>query len=138
VALAELARVTRPGGRVGAVEWLPDFAISTSRPDLASKLNDVFRQAVYDYGVSVNLVRHFHDAGLSDVHTRAYLAHADSLDAHPFWRAFLVQQMPLFVQAGLISDEDGNAVVADLEALNRRGEFSASFIVQSAVGTKPA
>jgi len=138
VALAELARVTRPGGRVGAVEWLPYFAVSTSRPDLATKMNDIFRRAVYDFGVSVNLVRYFHEAGLSDVQARAYLAHADSLDAHPFWRAFLVQQMPLFVQAGLISEEDGNAVVADLEALSSCGEFSASFVVQSAVGTKPA
>ena len=136
-ALSEMARVTRGGGRVGAIEWLPFFALSSSRPELADAFNAIFNKALYDYPVSANLARHFHAAGLTDVRTEAFLAHTDSLDSHPFWRAFIIAQMPLFVHAELIDEATGNALVADLEQLNANGAFSASFVVQAAVGTKP-
>lgn len=135
VAVRELARVTRPGGRVGVVEWLPFFALSTTRPEWEAAYNAMHRAAVYDYAVSANLARHFHAAALAHVQVAAFLAHADSLEEHPFWRAFLIAQLPPFVHAGLLAAETATALREDLEALNGRGEFSASFIVQAAVGT---
>jgi hypothetical protein len=126
----------RSGGHVGAIEWLPFFAISASRPQTLDAFNAIFRKACYDYFVSLNLARHPHSAGLKDVRTKVVLARADNLDAHPFWRAFIVQQMPMFIHADLIEEATAQAVLADLEALNAKGEFSASFIVQAAVGTK--
>jgi ubiquinone/menaquinone biosynthesis C-methylase UbiE len=137
-ALGEMARVTRSGGRIGALEWLPFFAVSASSQESVDTFNSIFRRAVYDYFVSSNLARHFHSAGLIDVRTEAFLAHTDNLDAHPFWRAFIVHQMPMFVHAGLIEDAPAQAFLADLEELNAKREFSASFIVQAAVGTKAA
>jgi ubiquinone/menaquinone biosynthesis C-methylase UbiE len=135
-ALSEMARVTRSGGKVGALEWLPFFAVSSSRPESLDALNAIFRKACYDYPVSLNLTRHFHSAGLKDVRTKVFLAHADSLDAHPFWRAFIVQQMPMFIHAELIEEQVARAILADLEALTTQGEFTASFLVHTAVGTK--
>lgn len=135
-ALGELARVAR-GGRVGAVEWLPCFALSTTHPELAVAFNAIFRTSLYDYGVSANLTRHLHAAGLADVRGEAFLAHTDSLDAHPFWRAFIIGQLPMFGHAGLIAPEVADALRDDLEGLEARGEFSASFIVRAAVGTVP-
>jgi ubiquinone/menaquinone biosynthesis C-methylase UbiE len=135
-ALSEMARVTRSGGRVGAIEWLPFFAVSSNRPDILDAFNAIFRKACYEYFVSLNLARHFHSAGLKDVRTKAFLAHTDNLDAHSFWRAFIVQQMPMFIHVELIEEATGHAFLADLEALNAKGEFSASFIVQAAVGKK--
>jgi ubiquinone/menaquinone biosynthesis C-methylase UbiE len=135
-ALAELIRVTRAGGRVGAIEWLPFFVMSSSQPAAVDAFNDIFRKAVYDYFISCNLARHFHAAGLNNVRTEAFLAHTDSLDSHPGWRAFIVSQMPMFTHAGLIEETTGLAFLADIEQLNVKGEFSASFIVQAAVGTK--
>jgi hypothetical protein len=44
--------------------------------------------------------------------------------------------MPMFAQGKLIEEAIGRAFLADLEELNQRGEFSASFIVQVAVGSK--
>ena len=38
--------------------------------------------------------------------------------------------------AGLIDEAPAHAFLADIEELNAKGEFSASFIVQAAVGTK--
>jgi hypothetical protein len=121
---------------VGALEWLPFFAVSSSRPEALDAFNAIFRKACYDYFVSLNLARHFHSAGLKDIRTQAFLAHTDNLDAHPFWRAFIFQQMPMFVHVELIDETTAQTLLADLEALNAKGEFSASFIVQTAVGTK--
>jgi ubiquinone/menaquinone biosynthesis C-methylase UbiE len=135
-ALGELIRVTRGGGRVGAIEWLPFFVISSSHPAAVDAFNDIFRKAVYDYFISCNLARHFHAAGLNNVGTEAFLAHTDNLDSHPGWRAFIVGQMPMFTHAGLIEEATGLAFLADIDQLSAKGEFSASFIVQAAVGTK--
>jgi ubiquinone/menaquinone biosynthesis C-methylase UbiE len=136
-ALSEMVRVTKRGGHVGAIEWMPYFVLSSTRPELVARYNGMLRQAVYDYGVSANLAQHFHRAGLVDVSTRAFLAHAGSLGEHPFWRSFLLDQMPMFVHAGLLTAEEGDGLVSDLLMLDARGEFSASFVIQTAVGTKP-
>jgi ubiquinone/menaquinone biosynthesis C-methylase UbiE len=136
VALTEMARVTRSGGHVGALEWLPFFALSSSEPEALDAFNAIFRKACYDYYVSLNLGRHFHSAGLKDIRSQAFLAQTDNLDAHPFWRAFIFQQMPMFVHVELIDQTIAQSLLDDLEALNAKGEFSASFIVHAAVGTK--
>jgi hypothetical protein len=98
--------------------------------------NAIFKKAVYDYFIGANLARHFGAAGLNDVRTAAFLAHTDNLDAHPFWRAFIVHQMPMFIHIGLIEEATAQAFLGDIEKLNAKGEFSASFIVQAAIGTK--
>jgi ubiquinone/menaquinone biosynthesis C-methylase UbiE len=136
--VGELARVTKPGGSVGVVDWMPFFVLSTTREPLAEAFNAVMRKALYDYYVSANLARHFHAVGLSNVRVKPFLAHTDNLDAHPFWRTFIVEQLPMFVQAGLIEEKTAAELAADLEMLSRKGEFSASFIIQGAVGRKPA
>jgi SAM-dependent methyltransferase len=135
-ALREMARVTRPGGRVGAIEWLPFFAISATDLAALAAFNTIFQKAVYEYYVSANLARHFHAAGLENIRTSAFLAHTTSLDEPPFWRAFIVHQMPMFLQAGLIDEPQARAFLKDIEALNAAGEFNASFTVQAATGTK--
>jgi hypothetical protein len=42
----------------------------------------------------------------------------------------------MFIHAGLIEEPLALAFLADLEALNTKGEFSASFVVQAAVGRR--
>jgi SAM-dependent methyltransferase len=134
-ALSEMARVTRSGGHIGALEWLPlFFALSSTRPEALEACNSILRKACYDYFVGPNLARHFHSAGLKDIRRKSFLAHAHNLDAHPFWRAFIVHQMPLFIHAELIAEKVAHTFLADLESLNAAGEFSASFVVYAAVG----
>lgn len=135
-ALGEMARITRSGGCVGAIEWLPLFAVSSRQLPALESFNAIFKAAVYDYYVSANLARHFHAAGLKTIRTHAFLAHTDNLDSHPYWRAFMLQQLPMFIHAGLIDDATARVFQDDLEDLNAKGEFSASFIVQAAAGTK--
>jgi hypothetical protein len=73
---------------------------------------------------------------LKGVRTQTFLAHTDSLDAHPWWRAFMVHQMPMFIHARLIDEATAAAFLADLEGLNARNQFSASFLVTAAIGTR--
>jgi hypothetical protein len=42
----------------------------------------------------------------------------------------------MFIHVELIGEATAQAFLADLEAINSKGEFSASFIVHAAVGTK--
>lgn len=135
-ALSEMARVTRSGGYIGALEWLPFFALSSTRPEALEAFNSIFRKTCYDYFVGPNLARHFHSAGLKDIRRKSFLAHADNRDAHPFWRALIFNQMPLFIHAELIAEKVAHTFLADLESLNAAGEFSASFVVYAAVGKK--
>lgn len=136
-ALDELVRVVRPGGHVGAIEWYPQFALSTTDPSHATALNDMFRTICHDYTVAANLAHHFRTAGLQQVATQTSVAHADSLDEHPFWSAFLVGQLAMFVHAQVLDAMLAEALAADLERSSAEGTFHASFIIRTAVGTKP-
>ena len=137
-ALGELIRVVRPGGRIGAIEWYPQFCLSTTDPAHEAELNGMFRRVCNDYTVAGNLSRHFQAAGLQDVKASTSVAHADSLDDHPFWRAFLIAQLPMFVHAEVLDAQVGQALGDDLQRLSASGNFHASFMICTAVGTKPA
>jgi hypothetical protein len=93
-------------------------------------------RACYDYAVGGNLAHDFCAAGLRDVAVTTSVVTTDTLDEHPFWRAFLVEQLPLYVYAGLLDDAVVRVLAADLETPNSRGAFSAAFMVRMAVGVK--
>jgi ubiquinone/menaquinone biosynthesis C-methylase UbiE len=137
VALTELARVVRPGGRIGALEWQPHFALSCTRPELEARWNGLLRHAVYNYLAAPSLAYYFKKAGLQDVRTRVYVAEGERLETPPFWRAFLVDQLPLFVGAGVLPMEEAEALAAELQALDAEGCFRASLMIWTAVGRKP-
>jgi SAM-dependent methyltransferase len=132
-ALGALLPRLRPGGRVGAVEWYPVFALSAERP-LAERLNRLLREAVYDPTVGPNLRRLLQRAGLREVEGGAFLAQAQSLGAHPFWKAFLIDQLPLFVHAGLLEEEVAQALAEDLTKADQEGAFSGGVMVFAAWG----
>jgi hypothetical protein len=91
--------------------------ISATDAAAMTAFNAIFQKAVYDYQVSANLARHFRAAGLKKIRTQAFLAHTDSLDDPP-WHAFIVEQMPMFIHAGLIEEPQPRAFLSDVEALN--------------------
>jgi hypothetical protein len=64
----------------------------------------------------------------------AFLAQAKSLGAHPFWKAFLIDQLPLFVPAGLVEEEVAQALAEDLARADQEGAFSGGVMVFAAWG----
>ena len=135
-ALSELARVTRQGGRVGAVEWTAHLSLSTIHPEHEARINGVLRASVQNVSAGPNLARTFRQVGLSQITTRRYLAEADSLSDHPFWRALLIDQLPLFVHARLMTPAEARAFAEEVKALDESGDFRAAFVIWTACGTK--
>jgi len=111
--------------------------LSTTAREYAEAFNAMIRHSSYDYSVPSALPRHFGAPGLTDVPVTPCVVTAHPLDEHPFWRGFLVEQLPMFVHAGLLDDGVARALADDLEALNSQGVFSAAFMVGTAVGAKP-
>ncbi|MDT7895839.1 MAG: methyltransferase domain-containing protein [Desulfurococcales archaeon] len=136
VVAGAMARAVKSGGLVGAIEWYPNFLLSTSKPSYLASFNEIFRKAVYNINAAANLERILRSAGLSIVGSKTYVAEAKSLDEEAFWRSFIVNQAPLFIHAGLISEAEAREIIADIEEINKRGEFHGSFIVRSSIGMK--
>ncbi|MBV9358416.1 MAG: methyltransferase domain-containing protein [Chloroflexi bacterium] len=136
-AVSEMLRVVRPGGRVGAIEWYPQFVLSTTEPAHETALNAMFRSACNDYTVAPNLARHLRSVGLEQVRVRTSVTSADNLDEHPFWRAFLIDQLPMFVHAQVLEAAVAEALATDLERLSAEGNFHASFVIRAGYGVKP-
>jgi ubiquinone/menaquinone biosynthesis C-methylase UbiE len=131
-----MARAVKSGGLVSAIEWHPNFLLTTSKPSYLASFNEIFRKAVYNINAAANLERILRSAGLSIVGSKTYVAEAKSLDEEPFRRSFIVNQAPLFIHARLISEAEAREIIADIEEINERGEFHGSFIVRSSIGMK--
>ena len=58
-AVGELVRVTRQGGRVGAVEWMAHLSLSTARPEHEAGINIALRQSARNFSVGPYLARIF-------------------------------------------------------------------------------
>jgi SAM-dependent methyltransferase len=135
VALAELARVTKGGGRVGAVEWFAqgmtiaaDYALTRQVLDgsaPAGALNPL---------APLQLERHLADAGLAAVEGGSILA--ESRRWLPGLQIMLRRRVAQAVELGAIAAEAGDAWLAELTAREARGEFYWGAIVRWAVGTR--
>jgi SAM-dependent methyltransferase len=134
-ALAELARVTRPDGRVGAVEWFSqgmtiaaDYALTRQVLDgsaPAGALNPL---------APLELERHFADAGLRGVESGSILA--ESRRFLPALQIMLRRRVAQAVELGAIGPEAGDAWLAELATRDARGDFYWGAIVRWAVGTR--
>jgi ubiquinone/menaquinone biosynthesis C-methylase UbiE len=134
-ALAELARVTRRGGRVGAVEWFSqgmsiaaDYALTRQVLDgsaPAGALNPL---------APLQLDRHFADAGLRDIESGSLLA--ESRRMLPGLQIMLRRRVAQAIELGAISTGAGDAWLTELSARDLKGEFYWAAIVRFAVGTR--
>jgi SAM-dependent methyltransferase len=134
-AIAELARVTRVGGRVGAVEWFSqgmcigaDYALTRQVLDgsaPAGALNPL---------TPLHLERHFADAGLHAIESGSVLAESRRL--LPGLKIMLKRRVAQAMELGAIDTVTGDEWLTELNARDERGEFYWGAIVRWAVGSR--
>jgi SAM-dependent methyltransferase len=135
-ALAELVRVTRKGGRVGAVEWFSQgMTIAADYARTRQVLDGSAPAGALNPLAPLELERHFADAGLAAVESGSILAESHRL--LPGLEIMLRRRVAQAVELRAISQEAGDAWIAELAARDTRGDFYWAAIVRWAVGTRP-
>jgi ubiquinone/menaquinone biosynthesis C-methylase UbiE len=137
-AMREIARVTRPGGKVviADVDWGAGI-VDSPHPQVAQILQDVLARRVLPNGYAGrSLYRQMKQAGLQDIRT----------ELHPFWLNSL-PMIRLVAQLDVAEDvalEDGDLTVeqvelwrADLERYGEAGWLFAAVSIIVCVGTVP-
>lgn len=136
--IREMMRVTKPGGRVGALEWdLCALSLHSDQPELTAKLIEVGCQMQYRGGAGRALKDLFHAAGLRDIRFRPHLAHTTDLDAGRGWRGLLKNRADRAVAKEVLDEAGAQRWLGHFEAINRRGAFCCTIIIYTAAGTRP-
>ena len=134
-ALAELARVTRPGGRVGAVEWFSQgMSVAADYALTRRVLDGSAPAAALNPLASLQLERHFAEAGLHALESGSILA--ESRRFLPALQVMLRRRVAQAIELGAIAADAGDAWLAELTARDTRGEFYWGEIVRWTVGTR--
>jgi SAM-dependent methyltransferase len=138
--LAEMIRVTRPGGRIMVID--PDhsqwsLALETPAHERVHEaLRAQFLQShIVNPRSGIKLRGLFRDAGLRNVEVVLRALELSWEDYVP--ASFLRQRLDAAVTAGLISATDTTDFFAAQEAQAQRGAFMATVLGYSALGVKP-
>jgi ubiquinone/menaquinone biosynthesis C-methylase UbiE len=122
----EMARVTRPGGRVGVLEFDQQTAfLDHPDPDTTQIILDTFAEAAAQGRIGRELPRLFRAAGLVDVSVtpRVILGNAQ------FWRTLMHAHVARLQGSGLMSARQASQWWAELESWVRAGDFLAGAVV---------
>ncbi len=137
-AVREMVRVTKPGGRVGAVEWdLCALSLHSDEPELTAKLIELGCQMQYRGGAGRALKDVFQAAGLGDIRFRPHLAHTTDLNAEAGWRWLLKNRADRAVAKEVLDEAAARRWLEHFEAMDRRGAFCCTILVYTCAGTRP-
>ena len=137
-ALAEMARVTRPGGRIAVTEAdLGSAVVDAPDPQLTRVLLTTAAEAVPGGWIGRRLHGLFVDAGLVDVEVRMFGVPSTSFGE---WmrRMGLAPAAQRAAELGRVSAAASSAWLAELEARDRAGRFFAASTFFMASATRPA
>ncbi len=137
-AIREMVRVTKPGGRVGALEWdLCALSLHSDEPELTAKLIELGCEMQYRGGAGRALKDLFQAAGLREIRFRPHLAHTTDLNAGAGWRWLLKNRADRAVAKEALDEAAGQRWLDHFEAMNRRGAFCCTIIIYTCAGTRP-
>jgi ubiquinone/menaquinone biosynthesis C-methylase UbiE len=136
-AVAEMVRVTRSGGRVGAVEWYSQgMMINSSDYALTRRIMDGSAPvATYNPNVALEVEQLLSDAGLRDVIAASIVTESSRL--MPSLKAMLTRRVQQAAEQGAVEQSAGEAWLRELEERDARGRFYWGALVRFAVGVKP-
>jgi len=133
----EVARVTRPGGRVAVQDQ--DFGtVALAHPDraLTDRILDGVVNHVYEEPYSGRrLPALLHAAGLARVRLRTDVYQETALT--PYMQAFLQRRAENAVRFGIVATEDASRWLDGIDGLARAGTFVYTVNYYGAVGVKP-
>ena len=142
-ALAEMVRVTRPGGAVVVIDtdW-GSFTIDHPEPAVTRKIFDHFENSRTEHTVGRRLGRLFRAAGLDDVTVEARAAVITEWDPDtrpgPPGMPPLAMFIASIVESGGITADEGESWIDNITRLGRAGDFCAALTIYAACGTKPS
>jgi SAM-dependent methyltransferase len=134
-AVGELVRITRDGGRVGAVEWYSQGMVMAADYALTRRVLDGSAPlGALNPLVPLELEHLFARAGLRRIDAGSVVAETGRY--LPSLKMMLKRRAEQAIELEAISAEAGAAWLKELEAREARGEFYWAAIVRWAVGTK--
>jgi ubiquinone/menaquinone biosynthesis C-methylase UbiE len=135
-AVAEMVRVVRRGGRVGAVEWYSQgMIISAADYALTRRVMDGTAQvATYNPNVALELEQLLAEAGLQSVTAASKLAESHQLT--PSLRTILARRAQQAIELGAVEQRAAEGWLRELEERAASGRFYWAALVRYAVGIK--
>jgi demethylmenaquinone methyltransferase/2-methoxy-6-polyprenyl-1,4-benzoquinol methylase/phosphoethanolamine N-methyltransferase len=134
-ALGELVRVTRRGGRVGAVEWYSQGMVVAAEYGLARRVIDGSASAgALNPMVPVELESLLAGAGLNEIESGSVVA--ETRQYLPSLKLMLQRRVQQAIDAGAVSTGEGAEFLRELETRDAEGRFYWAAIVRWAAGTK--
>ncbi|HUL75347.1 MAG TPA: methyltransferase domain-containing protein [Vicinamibacterales bacterium] len=134
-AIAELARVTRRGGRVGAVEWFAQGMVLAADYAVTRQVLDGSAPAgALNPMTPLELESHFATAGLESIESGTIVA--ESRQFLPSLRIMLERRVQQATDLGALTADAGAAWLRDLETRAAHGRFYWAALVRWAAGVK--
>jgi ubiquinone/menaquinone biosynthesis C-methylase UbiE len=136
-ALAEMIRVTRPGGRIVVLDTdYGSVSIASEVPEVERRVAEHYQSMINSPFAARSLYRSFKTAGLDDVTVEALSLTIDDLDV--FSRTFLLDRVVREAEdAGRITHDQSRRFHADLEHAAEIDGFFASVHFLLVTGRKP-
>jgi SAM-dependent methyltransferase len=133
-ALAEMVRVTRPGGRVaiGEHDW-GTFAVDSEDVELTRIVTTVLSDSIAHGWIGRQLPRLFAEAGLQNVSVNGTALPVGAYGIESLLRGAVERTE----QSGLVDEARAAAWLADLEQKARAGRFFSAVTVFTVMGLKP-
>ena len=134
-AIGEMVRVTRPGGRVGAVEWFSQGMMIAADYGLTRQVLDGSAPAgALNPMAPIELESLFADAGLHHIEAGSIVA--ESRQYLPSLQVMLQRRVQQAVELAALSAEAGSAWLDELASRAARGTFYWAALVRWASGAK--
>ena len=134
-AIGEMVRVTRPGGRVGAVEWFSQGMMIAADYGLTRQVLDGSAPAgALNPMAPIQLESLFADASLHDIEAGSVVA--ESRQYLPSLQVMLKRRVQQAVDWAALSPEAGSAWLDELASRAARGTFYWAALVRWAAGAK--
>jgi len=133
--VSEMARVTRPGGRVGALEFDQEtLFLDHPDPDTTRVILDTFAGAMVQGHIGRQLPRLFRAAGLADVSVTPRVI----LGTAQFLRTLLQDHVARLQGQGWLTGQRATQWWAELETRAQAGDFAGGVIVFVVTASRPA